>query len=93
MCARPASELQAGMRISELVDARVGRIKAQLAGEEGERYPTLPVAGKGGRLRSVPLVPELAEQLNAYLFLRGLPSRQDCQQAGLHALRLLAGAR
>ena len=41
----------------------------------------------------MPLVPELAEQLNAYLFPRGLPSRQDCQQAGLHALRLLAGAR
>ena len=54
---------------------------------------TLPVAGKGGRLRSVPLVPELAEQLNAYLFLRGLPSRQDYQQTGLHAVRLLAGTR
>ena len=82
-----------GMRISELVDARVGRIKAQLTGDEGERYLTLSVVGKGGRLRSVPLVPEIEEQLNAYLALRGLPSWQECQQAGLHAVRLLAGTR
>ena len=82
-----------GMRISELVDARVGRIKAQLAGDEGERYLTLSVVGKGGRLRSVPLVTELEEQLNVYLALRGLPSWQECQQAGLHSVRLFAGTR
>jgi integrase len=51
------------------------------------------VVGKRGRLRSVPLVPELEEQLNVYLTLRALPSSQVWQEAGLPAVRLLAGTR
>lgn len=82
-----------GLRISELVDARVGRLKAHLLEEEGSSYLTLSVVGKGGKVRSVPFVPELEELLNEYLFARGLPAWQECQRRGQNGTRLLATLR
>ncbi|MGE0315925.1 MAG: phage integrase family protein [Lautropia sp.] len=77
-----------GLRISELVDARVGRLSATLD-DEGERILMLRVLGKGGRVREVPFVPQLEDQLNDYLVKRNLPTWIECQAQGLDGIRLL----
>lgn len=81
-----------GLRQAELVDARIGRLKAELVEQEGveQRVVTLRVLGKGGKVRSVPFVSELEALLDAYLDIRGLARWQDCQQQGKGSVRLIA---
>lgn len=77
-----------GLRLSELAGARVGHLEA-LADDDGpgladapihapgarhKRRVVLRVRGKGNKLRTVPIVPQVEEQLDRYFALRGLPS-------------------
>lgn len=79
-----------GLRISELVDSRIGRLQAELGtGAGGERRVTLQVLGKGGKIRGVPIVPAVEDALNAYLAARGLPDWIECQRRGMHGVRLI----
>ncbi|MDG4766136.1 tyrosine-type recombinase/integrase [Solwaraspora sp. WMMD406] len=59
-----ALALCAGLRLGELLALRVG----SLAGRSGERR--IEVTGKGGRLRTVPIEPELDAVVRAYLASR-----------------------
>ncbi|WP_326553590.1 tyrosine-type recombinase/integrase [Micromonospora sp. NBC_01813] len=56
-----ALALCAGLRLGEMLELRVGSI----AGRHGERR--LEVAGKGGRLRTVPIEPALDAVIDGYL--------------------------
>ena len=61
-----------GLRISELVDASVGRIYTMpLADGIGVRW-MLKVFGKGGKWRAVPLSSEVIEAMQTYFAHRGL---------------------
>jgi len=61
-----------GMRISELVDATIGRIYTMpLSDDMGVRW-MLKVLGKGGKWRAVPISSGTIEALKAYLGHRGL---------------------
>ena len=63
-----------GLRASELVDARTGRIQRRAVGEEGEEIVRLRVLGKGAKPRWVPLAPPVIASLVEYLAERGLPA-------------------
>jgi site-specific recombinase XerD len=61
-----------GLRISELVDASVGRIYTMpLSDDVGVRW-MLKVLGKGGKWRAVPIPSDTIEALKVYLNHRGL---------------------
>lgn len=61
-----------GLRLSELVDARVGRLYSKpLPGQLGQRW-MLKVLGKGDKVRVVPMSHEVMAALLAYLHSRGL---------------------
>jgi integrase/recombinase XerC len=68
-----ALALCAGLRLSELLALRTGSV----VGRPGERR--VEVTGKGGRLRTVPIEPELDAVLDRYLATRAhrCPSRVD----------------
>ncbi|MDF1482162.1 tyrosine-type recombinase/integrase [Extensimonas soli] len=62
-----------GLRLSELVDARIGRLYSKpLPGQLGQRW-MLKVLGKGGKVRAVPMSDEVMAALQSYLLSRGLP--------------------
>jgi integrase/recombinase XerC len=61
-----ALALCAGLRLSELLNLRVG----SLLGRDGERW--VEVSGKGGRPRSVPIEPELDAVVRRYVESRRL---------------------
>ena len=61
-----------GLRLSELVDARCGRLYCMaLKHELGTRW-MLKVLGKGGKWRVVPMPPGVMDALRVYLTARGL---------------------
>ncbi|WP_144735722.1 tyrosine-type recombinase/integrase [Extensimonas perlucida] len=61
-----------GLRLSELVDARVGRLYSKpLPGQLGQRW-MLKVLGKGDKVRVVPMSDDVMAALFAYLRARGL---------------------
>ena len=61
-----------GLRISELVDAKVSRMYTMpLSNEIGVRW-MLKVCGKGGKWRAVPLSSEVIQALQTYFEYRGL---------------------
>ncbi len=63
-----------GLRLSELVDASVGRLYTMpLTHQVGVRW-MLKVLGKGGKWRAVPMPTSVIEQLREYLAWRGLDS-------------------
>jgi site-specific recombinase XerD len=75
-----------GLRASELVAATTGRMRVRASavadpvetGEQPLRKVAIRVAGKGGKIRDVPIAPQLEELLDGYLAVRGLPSWCDC---------------
>jgi site-specific recombinase XerD len=75
-----------GLRASELVAATLGRLRVRARaddpsdGDEAslQREVALRVVGKGGKVRDVPIVPELEALLNEYLSARHLPVWQRC---------------
>lgn len=77
-----------GLRASELVAATVGRLRVRMTTDdpspEGDsalsREITLRVLGKGGKVRDVPIAPELEALLDEYLVFRHLPVWQQCDQ-------------
>jgi site-specific recombinase XerD len=94
-----------GLRLSELVDARIGRLECRIGNQEIEREDSatasdaavsdperrviLKVVGKGGKVRQVPIVLQVEALLNEYLDARGLPDWASCQRAGRNGIRLL----
>lgn len=63
-----------GMRLSELVDAKVGMLYSMpFSRRLGQRW-MLKVQGKGDKLRPSPMSEEVMGALEAYLTSRGLPS-------------------
>ncbi|MGE0314180.1 MAG: phage integrase family protein [Lautropia sp.] len=110
-CRRAASRMRSrstGLRLSELADARIGRLTVQAdesteidqtevdapakADEEGSlhgRRVLLRVLGKGGKLRTVPIVPQVEQLIDATLAARGLSDWVLCQREGLNGVRLL----
>lgn len=61
-----------GLRLSELVDARTGRLYSKpLKNGLGVRW-MLKVLGKGQKWRAVPMPPSVMDELRAYLTRRGL---------------------
>ncbi|MCZ8321089.1 MAG: tyrosine-type recombinase/integrase [Novosphingobium sp.] len=76
-----------GLRASELVTATVGRLRVRLTADDPSwdyraspsREVALRVVGKGGKVRDVPVAPELEELLDVYLDARRLPSWQRCE--------------
>jgi len=63
-----------GLRLSELVDAKIGRLYTMpLRDSLGVRW-MLKVRGKGSKWRAVPLASRLVEKLRDYLKQRGLDS-------------------
>jgi site-specific recombinase XerD len=75
-----------GLRASELVAATTGRMRVRASAvadpveteEQPLRKVAIRVAGKGGKIRDVPIAPQLEELLDGYLAVRGLPSWCDC---------------
>lgn len=93
-----------GLRLSELIDARIGRLECRVgeahddgAGEGAARSPErrviLKVLGKGGKVRQVPIVPQAEGLLNDYLATRGLPDWVDCQRRQRNGVRLIGRLR
>ena len=94
-----------GLRRAELVDARIGRLESRVGelDDDGEgdatgegaaaahvdRRVILKVMGKGGKVRQVPIVPQVEALLDAYLEARGLPGWVECQRQGRRGIRLL----
>jgi len=67
-----------GLRLSELVDAKVGRLYSKpLKQGMGVRW-MLKVLGKGQKWRTVPMPSSIMAHLTTYFAHRGLPSTQDC---------------
>ncbi len=67
-----------GLRLSELVDAKVGRLYSKpLKQGMGVRW-MLKVLGKGQKWRTVPMPSSIMAHLTTYFAHRGLPSAQDC---------------
>lgn len=67
-----------GLRLSELVDARVGRLYSQpLKTTLGMRW-MLKVLGKGGKWRAVPMPVPVMAALRTYLSTRGYDDLEDC---------------
>lgn len=63
-----------GLRLSELVDAKAGRLYSKpMRNSLGVRW-MLKVLGKGQKWRTVPMPPSVMEALSKYLASRGLPS-------------------
>lgn len=75
-----------GLRASELVAATVGRLRVRLAADDpskgdGSDLPrdvALRVVGKGGKVRDVPIAPELEGLLDEYLGARNMPVWHQC---------------
>ena len=88
-----------GLRCSELVDARIGRLQARVAeGADDEskghqerpvRRVSLRMLGEGGRVREVPIVTAVEQLLDQSLESRGLPSWVECQRQGLNGVRMI----
>lgn len=67
-----------GLRLSELVEANVGRLYSQpLKTSLGVRW-MLKVLGKGGKWRAVPMPEAVMSALRVYLFARGQGALEDC---------------
>ncbi len=77
-----------GLRLSELVDAKIGRLYSKPRKQGmGVRW-MLKVLGKGQKWRIVPMPSSVMDELARYLAHRGLPSAQDCIiEAGLRKQR------
>ena len=92
-----------GLRASELVGATVGRLRIRASVDSAtaneasdvRRDLTLRVIGKGGKIRDVPIAPEVEQMLDEYLRSRGLSSWQQCDANTplLSALGMLAPGR
>lgn len=68
-----------GLRLSELVDARTGRLYSKSMKDGlGVRW-MLKVLGKGQRWRAVPMPSSVMDALKDYLAWRGLPAAAECQ--------------
>ena len=75
-----------GLRASELVAATIGRLRVRVVtdlpsqgdGEELPRTVAIRVVGKGGKVRDVPIAPEIEAILDEYLDARHLPAWQRC---------------
>lgn len=82
-----------GMRLSELVSARVGHLYAMpLRDRLGVRW-MLKVQGKGGRWRAVPLPGHVIDALGQYLTERGLDPDPLANPADTPVLASLSGNR
>lgn len=81
-----------GLRISELVDASVGRIYTMpLSGDVGVRW-MLKVLGKGAKWRAVPIPSDTIEALMAYLEHRGLNQDILSNPSGIPLIASLTSA-
>ena len=75
-----------GLRASEIVSATVGRLRVRATTGDSlqhdrsaqSRDVALRVVGKGGKVRDVPMAPEVAGLLDEYLAVRSLPAWQQC---------------
>jgi site-specific recombinase XerD len=75
-----------GLRASELVAATVGRLRVRVTvndpswndAPDRPREVALRVVGKGGKVRDVPIAPELEELFDEYLIARHLTTWQRC---------------
>ena len=75
-----------GLRASELVAATTGRLRVRVTADDPSqqaesalpRDVALRVVGKGGKVRDVPIAPELESLLDEYLNTRHLPGWQQC---------------
>ena len=80
-----------GLRLAELVDARLGRLYSMpLKDELGVRW-MLKVLGKGGRWRSVPMPAVVMDALRVYLTRRGLDPEPGANEPDTPLIAPLAG--